>query len=97
MWSCVQAAAKAEAEEEAKRKAEEEAAEDLKNPPNFDGQSHYVLNADEIYTEIAKHFPVEAGKAISKREREERSLKDNTLVYGEISFASFGKQSRPRI
>ena len=56
-----------------------------------------MLNADEIYTEIAKHFPVEAGKAISKREREERSLKDNTLVYGEISFASFGKQSRPRI
>ena len=91
LHDCIQAKAKADADEEAKKKAEE-AAEDLKNPPKFDGQSHYVVDADEIYTEIAKNFPVEAGKAISKREREELGLKDNTLVYGEISFTSFGIQ-----
>ena len=61
------------AEEEAIAKAEEEAAkteaariaeEERKNPPSFDGQSDYVVNAAEVYDEIGKLFPVEVGKAV---------------------------------
>ena len=62
----------------------------LTPPETFDGSSIYITEAKDIYLDIAKLFPTEAGKAISKKEREELNLKQTTLVYGEISFDSFG-------
>ena len=56
----------------------------------FDGTSPYVAESRDIFLDIAKFFPVEAGKAISKKEREDLNLKQTTLVYGEIGFDSFG-------
>jgi hypothetical protein len=56
----------------------------------FDGSSAYIAEARDIFQDIAKFYPVEAGKAISKKEREELSMKTTTLVYGEIGFDSFG-------
>ena len=71
-------------------------------PVLTDGQSeieiqNLVIDKDsidptlrEIYEEIVRPFPTAVGKAISKKEREETGRKDTTLVYGEISFDSFG-------
>ena len=65
----------------------------LNNPPPdiiIDGSSTYIAEAKDIYLDIARLFPTEAGKAISKKEREELNMKQSTLVYGEITFDSFG-------
>lgn len=43
-----------------------------------------------IYDVILEEFPPDFGKAISKKEREERQLFVSTLIYGEIDFDSFG-------
>lgn len=61
----------------------------------FDGSSAYITEARDIFQDIAKFYPVEAGKAISKKEREELSMKTTTLVYGEIGFDSFGAHILP--
>mmetsp|Transcript_26892 Transcript_26892/g.45344 ORF Transcript_26892/g.45344 Transcript_26892/m.45344 type:complete len:295 (+) Transcript_26892:91-975(+) len=49
-----------------------------------------VLEAKEIYDSIMQAFPPALGKAVSKKEREELSLKQPSLVYGEITFEAFG-------
>jgi SAM-dependent methyltransferase len=49
-----------------------------------------VLEQKELYEEIMRPFPVALGKAVSKKEREEKKTKDSTLVYGEITFDALG-------
>lgn len=46
-----------------------------------------------IYDTILEEFPIDFGKAISKKEREERQLYAPTLIYGEIDFDSFGNSN----
>jgi hypothetical protein len=48
-----------------------------------------VLEAKEIYDAVMQAFPATLGKAVSKKERDELSLKAPTLVYGEITFETF--------
>jgi hypothetical protein len=48
------------------------------------------MEAKDIFMDITRGFTTEVGKAISKKEREELSLKQTTLTYGEITFDSFG-------
>ena len=43
-----------------------------------------------LYDVILEEFPSDFGKAISKKEREEKQLYVSTLIYGEIDFDSFG-------
>jgi hypothetical protein len=43
-----------------------------------------------IYDNILDDFPREFGKALSKKEREEKKLYSTTLIYGEIDYDSFG-------
>ena len=62
----------------------------LTEEQKFDGSSAYIAEARDIFQDIAKFYPVETGKAISKKEREELNMKTTTLVYGELSFDSFG-------
>lgn len=50
----------------------------------------HVVNSKAIYDHVVSAFPLAVGKAASKKEREEQSLKATTLVYGEISFEAFG-------
>ncbi|RYH14954.1 hypothetical protein EON65_32680 [archaeon] len=49
-----------------------------------------VLENKEIYDSIMQSFPTQLGKAVSKKEREELSLKDPNLIYGEIVFDTLG-------
>ncbi len=49
-----------------------------------------VLEAKEIYDSLVQAYPTTLGKSISKKERDEFGLKDSTLVYGEMSFDTFG-------
>ena len=44
-----------------------------------------------LFIEITESFPVQVGKAISKKEREETKQFQSRLTYGEIDFDSFGK------
>jgi hypothetical protein len=50
----------------------------------------HVVTSKAIYDHVVASFPVALGKAASKKEREERNLRETTLVYGEISFEAFG-------
>lgn len=50
----------------------------------------HVVTSKVIFDHVVASFPVALGKAASKKEREERNLKETTLVYGEISFEAFG-------
>lgn len=50
----------------------------------------HIMASKAIYDHVTSAFPVAVGKAASKKEREEQQLKATTLVYGEISFESFG-------
>lgn len=50
----------------------------------------HIVASKAIYDHVTSAFPVAVGKAASKKEREEQQLKATTLVYGEISFESFG-------
>lgn len=49
-----------------------------------------VLEGKEVFDSLMQSFPVTVGKAVSKKEREELSLKDPNLVYGEITFETLG-------
>jgi len=49
----------------------------------------HVVNSKAIYDHVVNAFPLAVGKAASKKEREDLSLKSTTLVYGEISFEAF--------
>jgi hypothetical protein len=49
-----------------------------------------VMEVKEVFDSIMQSFPTTLGKAISKKEREEMSLKDPNLVYGEITFETLG-------
>ena len=50
----------------------------------------HVVSSKAIYDHVVSAFPLAVGKAASKKEREDLSLKATTLVYGEISFEAFG-------
>lgn len=43
-----------------------------------------------IYDTIVEEFPIDFGKALSKKEREDKKMFVSTLIYGEIDFDSFG-------
>jgi hypothetical protein len=43
-----------------------------------------------IYETILEEFPPDFGKALSKKEREDKKMFVSTLIYGEIDFDSFG-------
>lgn len=49
-----------------------------------------VLESKEIFDSIMQAFPTQLGKAVSKKERDELSLRAPSLVYGEITFETFG-------
>jgi hypothetical protein len=49
-----------------------------------------VLEAKDIYDSIMQAFPPTLGKSVSKKERDELNLKTPNLVYGEITFETFG-------
>ncbi len=49
-----------------------------------------VLEAKDIYDAVLQAFPTTLGKSVSKKEREELNLKTPNLVYGEITFETFG-------
>jgi Ca2+-binding EF-hand superfamily protein len=49
-----------------------------------------VDEQNDIYDEVIRPFPVSLGKSVSKKEREEMTNKDPTLVYGEITFQALG-------
>jgi hypothetical protein len=49
-----------------------------------------VIEAKDIYDAVMQAFPSTLGKAVSKKERDELSLKSPNLVYGEITFETFG-------
>lgn len=46
--------------------------------------------ARETYDTVLEQYPLDFGKALSKKERQEKSLPHTTLIYGEIDFDSFG-------
>ena len=68
----------------------------------FNGSSDYIpanlekldmiaiLESKEIFDSLMQSFPTTLGKAVSKKEREDLKLKDPNLVYGEITFETFG-------
>jgi Histone methylation protein DOT1 len=43
-----------------------------------------------VYDHVTAAFPITLGKVTSKKEREEAGKKDNNLIYGEITFDTFG-------
>ena len=47
---------------------------------------HRNKELHRIYTTLLEDYPVNLGKAISKKQREREHLKDPTLVYGEIKY-----------
>ena len=49
-----------------------------------------VLEAKDIYDAVMQAFPSTLGKSVSKKERDELNLKTPNLVYGEITFETFG-------
>lgn len=49
-----------------------------------------VIEGKETFDSLMQSFPCTLGKAVSKKEREELSLKDSNLVYGEITFETLG-------
>jgi len=51
---------------------------------------NYVKSLQPLYEELVSTFPSGTGKAISKKEREEKKLLQTNLVYGEISFEALG-------
>jgi hypothetical protein len=53
--------------------------------------SFIVESMRGIYDTVVEDFPPDFGKALSKREREDKKLYMSTLIYGEIDFDSFGK------
>jgi len=42
-----------------------------------------------VYKMLTMDYPTTVGKAVSKKEREEKSMRTSTLVYGEINFQPF--------
>jgi hypothetical protein len=49
-----------------------------------------VERARETYDTVLEQYPTDFGKALSKKERQEKALPHTTLIYGEIDFDSFG-------
>jgi len=48
-----------------------------------------VERRSELFNVVAKDFSCQVGKTESRRERNERGLKDINLTYGEIEFKTF--------
>lgn len=46
-------------------------------------------NAARVFKKLAKQYPAAVGKAVSKKEREDDDLQEQSLVYGEIQFRTF--------
>jgi Histone methylation protein DOT1 len=40
----------------------------------------------DIYLDVARMFPTDLGKSLSRRERDEQCFKQPTLVYGEVTY-----------
>lgn len=53
-----------------------------------DSAKAHLAECKDIYLDIAKLFPTDLGKSLSKKERDDKNLKDKTLVYGEVTFDS---------
>lgn len=68
---------------------DDKVAEDLSEAIASIDMAH-VITSKVIYDHVCSAFPVQLGKAASKKEREEMGRKETTLVYGEISFEAFG-------
>ena len=49
-----------------------------------------VLDLKEVFDSIMQSFPTTLGKSVSKKEREEMSLRDTNLTYGEVTFETLG-------
>jgi hypothetical protein len=47
---------------------------------------HALNEAEALFDELYEAFPLETAKQASRKERDEKSYKSPTLVYGEISF-----------
>ena len=66
-----------------------EEGEEAKNE-EVDAARHPRLDRNKelhrIYSTLLEDYPVNLGKAISKKQREREHLKDPTLVYGEIKY-----------
>ncbi|GBG30582.1 Histone-lysine N-methyltransferase, H3 lysine-79 specific [Hondaea fermentalgiana] len=46
-------------------------------------------SAAKIFKKICGHYPAAIGKAVSKKERQDDALEEQSLVYGEIQFRTF--------
>ena len=57
-------------------------------PSEADSEKAHLAECKAIYLDIAKLFPTDLGKALSKKERDDKELKVKTLVYGEVNFDS---------
>ena len=67
--------------------AEGESTETTKRvKPSLSIDEEFVSFTQDIYNDIVRPFPVQVGKAISKKERQELNLRETTLVYGELEF-----------
>jgi hypothetical protein len=53
---------------------------------------HYIVVASRrvIYESITGKFPPNFGKALSRRERDQKELSETDLVYSEIDFDALG-------
>ena len=47
-----------------------------------------VTNRERLFNILASEFPKERGKAESRRERDEKGIKETSMTYGEIEFRS---------
>ena len=50
----------------------------------------YVADCKKIYDNLCAQITITMGKAASKRERDEKQLKNTALVYGEVTFETMG-------
>lgn len=57
--------------------------------------SSALAECKDIYLDIAKMFPTDLGKSLSRTERDANGLKQPTLVYGEVTFDTLGMLSPP--
>ena len=69
----------------------EQEEDDRRNAVNESCDLDYIMDRKLIFDEIMQAFPTTLGKAVSKKEREELKMKESTLVYGEVTFETLGK------
>ena len=69
---------------------EEADEEDINKDPLAGLDMAYIGESKKIYDLLTAQFTITMGKAASKRERDEKQLKNTSLVYGEITFDTLG-------